>query len=196
VRTRVLVASGVFAVVAYAAAVGWRGVLLVADGRPVAVAFGLALLVFSVVGLAAVGAEIRFGLRSARLAGRLADEGGLPPDELPRTPSGRVVRAAADADFDRWRVDVTASPADWRVWYRLALAYDAAGDRRRARGATRQAIALARPPGSPRGPRRGPGRLGRAAPSGSQTGSAQTGSAQSGSRSGSAQEEAGGAPEG
>jgi len=195
VRTRVLVASGVFAVVAYAAAVGWRGVLLVADGRPVAVAFGLALLVFPVVGLAAVGAEIRFGLRSARLAGRLADEGGLPPDELPRTPSGRVVRAAADADFDRWRVDVTASPADWRVWYRLALAYDAAGDRRRARGATRQAIALARPPGSPReprrGPRRGPGRLGRAGPSGSQTGSAQ-----SGSRSGSAQEEAGGAPEG
>lgn len=192
-RTRVLVASG--AVVAYAAAVGWRGVLLVADGRPVAVAFGLALLVFPVVGLAAVGAEIRFGLRSARLAGRLADEGGLPPDELPRTPSGRVVRAAADADFDRWRVDVTASPADWRVWYRLALAYDAAGDRRRARGATRQAIALARPPGSPRGPRRGPrrgpGRLGRAGPSGSQTGSAQ-----SGSRSGSAQEEAGGAPEG
>ena len=194
-RTRVLVASGVFAVVAYAAAVGWRGVLLVADGRPVAVAFGLALLVFPVVGLAAVGAEIRFGLRSARLAGRLADEGGLPPDELPRTPSGRVVRAAADADFDRWRVDVTASPADWRVWSRLALAYDAAGDRRRARGATRQAIALARPPGSPRGPRRGPrrgpGRLGRAGPSGSQTGSAQ-----SGSRSGSAQEEAGGAPEG
>jgi len=193
VRTRVLVASG--AVVAYAAAVGWRGVLLVVDGRPVAVAFGLALLVFPVVGLAAVGAEIRFGLRSARLAGRLADEGGLPPDELPRTPSGRVVRAAADADFDRWRVDVTASPADWRVWYRLALAYDAAGDRRRARGATRQAIALARPPGSPRGPRRGPrrgpGRLGRAGPSGSQTGSAQ-----SGSRSGSAQEEAGGAPEG
>jgi len=195
VRTRILVASGVFAVVAYAAAVGWRGVLLVADGRPVAVAFGLALLVFPVVGLAAVGAEIRFGLRSARLADRLADEGGLPPDELPRTPSGRVVRAAADADFDRWRVDVTASPADWRVWYRLALAYDAAGDRRRARGATRQAIALARPPGSPRGPRRGPrrgpGRLGRAGPSGSQTGSAQ-----SGSRSGSAQEEAGGAPEG
>ena len=133
----------VAAVVAYAGLVGWRGVLLVADGRPVAVAFGLALLVFPVVGVAAVLAELRFGLRSARLADRLAAEGGLPEDVLPRRPSGRVVRAAADADFDRWQAEATAAPEDWRCWYRLALAYDAAGDRRRARGAARRAIALA-----------------------------------------------------
>lgn len=160
-RTRVLVALGVGAVVVYAGLVGWRGALLIADGRPVAVAFGLALLVFPLVGLAAVAAEVRFGLRSARLADRLADERGLPVDVLPRTAAGRVVRAAADADFDRWQADVTASPDDWRCWYRLALAYDAAGDRRRARGATRHAVALRTGHGGPErtrsrtGPRQG-----------------------------------------
>ena len=33
-------------------------------------------------------------------------------------------------------------PANWRVWYRLALAYDAAGDRTRARAAVRHALTL------------------------------------------------------
>ena len=32
----------------------------------------------------------------------------------------------------------------WDAWFRLALAYDASGDRRRARWATRQAIKLSR----------------------------------------------------
>ena len=35
-----------------------------------------------------------------------------------------------------------ASPDDWRAWYRLGLAYDASGDRRRAREAVRRAITL------------------------------------------------------
>ncbi len=142
-RTRVLVLLVAGAAVAYAAAVGWRGVLLVRAGRPVAVAFGLALLVFPVVGLLTVAAELRFGLRSARLARRLDAEGALPADLLARTPSGRVTRESADADFDRWRADVEADPGDWRCWYRLALAYDASRDRRRARAAVRRAIGLA-----------------------------------------------------
>lgn len=142
-RTRVLVVVLVGAAVVYAAAVGWRGVLLVTDGDPVAVGFGLALLVFPVVGLLTVAAELRFGVRSARLARRLDAEGALPEDLLARTPSGRVVRESADADFDRWQADVEADPADWRRWYRLALAYDASRDRRRARAAVRRAISLA-----------------------------------------------------
>lgn len=142
-RTRVLVVLLVGAAVAYAAAVGWRGVLLVRDGDPVAVAFGLALLVFPVVGLLTVAAELRFGVRSARLARRLDAEGELPEDLLARTPSGRVVQESADADFDRWQSEVEADPADWRRWYRLGLAYDASRDRRRARAAVRRAISLA-----------------------------------------------------
>ena len=53
-----------------------------------------------------------------------------------------VLREDADAVFPRYRDEVTASPDDWRAWYRLGLAYDASGDRRRAREAVRRAITL------------------------------------------------------
>ena len=36
------------------------------------------------------------------------------------------------------------APRDWRARYRLALAYDASGDRRRAREAAREAVRLHR----------------------------------------------------
>lgn len=132
----------------------WRAVLLLSAGRPLAVALGAAVLVVAAVGIATVAAEVRFGVRSAALARRLDLERGLPEDVLVRTPSGRIDRAAADADFGRWQADVELDPGDWRAWYRLALAYDAARDRRRARTATRRAIALAGGPGTvpPRGP--------------------------------------------
>ena len=94
------------------------------------------------LGLLLVWREVRFGQASARLGAELDAEGGLLVDDLPRRPSGRVERAAADDLFDRVRAEVEASPEDWRGWYRLALAYDAAGDRTRARAAVRDAIAL------------------------------------------------------
>lgn len=128
--------------VVYAGLIGWRGVLLIADGRPVPVVLGFAVLVLPVVGLVLVGAELRFGAAVARLAAELEAEGGLPLDELPRRPSGRPERAAADALFARRRDEVTKVPRDWRRWYRLAVAYDDAGDRRRARAAMRQALDL------------------------------------------------------
>ena len=53
-----------------------------------------------------------------------------------------LLREDADAVFPRYRDEVTASPDDWRAWYRLGLAYDASGDRRRAREAVRRAITL------------------------------------------------------
>jgi cytochrome c-type biogenesis protein CcmH/NrfG len=78
-----------------------------------------------------------------RLGEQLAAEGGLPADDLPRRPSGRVDRDAADAVFARRRAEAEAAPDDWRSWYRLGIAYDDAGDRRRAREAMRKAITLA-----------------------------------------------------
>jgi Flp pilus assembly protein TadD len=42
---------------------------------------------------------------------------------------------------------VEDAPDDWRTWFRLGIAYDDAGDRRRAREAMRRAISLSRPPG-------------------------------------------------
>jgi Flp pilus assembly protein TadD len=35
-----------------------------------------------------------------------------------------------------------ARPDDWAAWFRLGTAYDAAGDRRRARAAVRHALQL------------------------------------------------------
>lgn len=118
--------------------------VLFGTGVPAAVGIGVALLVLPVIGGAFIVAEVVFGVRAERLARRLEGEGALPEEQLPALPSGRVDRAAASEVFPRYRAAVEASPEDWRAWFRLALAYDAAGDRRRARWATREAIRLER----------------------------------------------------
>ena len=135
----------------YLITIGWRGLLLIGEGSAISVALGVGLLVLPALGGWALIHELRFGVRTARLARRLDAEGGLPIDDLPRRPSGRVDRGAADAAFASARAQLEAQPADWRRWFRLATAYDAAGDRRRAREAMRQAIALAEEPSTPVG---------------------------------------------
>ncbi|TDD30349.1 hypothetical protein E1218_01630 [Kribbella turkmenica] len=137
-RTAILLAV-VFAV--YAVLLGWRGVLLVGTGDPVAAGLGIAVLVIPVLGAYLVWRELQFGRRTEELARELAASGWLPVDDLPRRPSGRIDRAAADAAFGKYRAEAEAAPEDWRVWFRLSTAYDAAGDRRRARAAMRTAIA-------------------------------------------------------
>lgn len=146
-RAKVVVAVLVVLFAFYAVTIGWRGVLLVRDGRAVAVVLGVGVLLLPLVAAWAVWREISFGLATGRLARVLDAEGGLAVDDLPRRPSGRVDRAAADAAFEGFRTDVEQHPSDWRAWYRLATAYDAAGDRRRARSAARRAIALSAGPG-------------------------------------------------
>ena len=94
------------------------------------------------VGLWTLYREIRFGVAMERMGRTLETEGGLPVDDLPRSPGGRVDRAAADAQFELYRTEAEAAPEDWRSWYRLALAYDASGDRTRARGTMRRAAGL------------------------------------------------------
>ncbi len=86
--------------------------------------------------------ELIFGARAAALGRRLAEDGGLPSDDLTIRPSGRVVRSEAESVFPRYRDQVEQDPTDWQAWYRLGLVYDAAGDRRRARQAVREAIRL------------------------------------------------------
>ena len=80
--------------------------------------------------------------RADRLARELDAEGGLPVDELVRTPSGRIDRDSADAVFARRRTETEAAPEDWRSWFRLAVAYHDARDTPRARKAMQRAIAL------------------------------------------------------
>lgn len=120
------------------------GILLIEVGEPVAIGMGVALLVLPMLGGWALVAEVLFAVRAERLGVRLGEEGGLPDEELPLRPSGRIDKAAALEVFPRYQADAEAAPEDWRAWFRLGLAYDAAGDRRRARWATRQAIRLSR----------------------------------------------------
>lgn len=127
----------------YVVLVGWRAVQFVSTGEPVGVAMGIALIVLPLIAAWAIWRELAFGIRSQALVKRLDAEGGLDLG-LPLLPSGRPERAAATAAFDGFRADVDAEPASWRAWLRLGLAYDAAGDRRRARQAVRKAIELER----------------------------------------------------
>lgn len=128
----------------YLVLVGQRAVLFVLTGEPVAIAIGIALVVLPIIGAWALTREILFGVGADRLGRRLESEGGLPTEEFPARPSGRLDRDAVDAVFPQFRSAVEDAPGDWRSWYRLGLAYDGAGDRRRARAAIREAIRLAR----------------------------------------------------
>ncbi|WP_294179286.1 tetratricopeptide repeat protein [uncultured Schumannella sp.] len=120
------------------------GVLMIGLDGIVPVAIGIALLVLPLLAAGTIVAEVTFGVRAEKLARRLEAEGGLPDEEIPASASGRVDRTAAQAVFATYQQAVEAEPGDWRAWYRLALVYDASGDRRRARWATRTAIRLER----------------------------------------------------
>lgn len=141
-RDRIWAAGMAVLVGALLVLVLWRGVLLMGSGTVAGVGIGVAVVVIAAVGGWVLWRSVRFGLRMQTLARELESEGGLPVDDLPRRPSGRADRTAADELFERRRAEAEASPDDWRVWFRLALAYDDAGDRSRAREAARRAVAL------------------------------------------------------
>ncbi|MGQ4394677.1 hypothetical protein ACN6K5_004662, partial [Streptomyces violaceoruber] len=79
--------------------VGSRGVLLIKTGTLLTVTFGVAVLILPVIGLWFLWKNTQFVRRANQLAAELDAEGGLPVDELKRTPSGRVDRESADAVF-------------------------------------------------------------------------------------------------
>ncbi|MGO4593405.1 tetratricopeptide repeat protein [Leifsonia sp. 2TAF2] len=128
----------------YLVLAGQRAVMLIATGEGIAIAMGVALLVLPIIAAWAIGRELLFGARTERLVRQLDAEGGLPVEDLPTRVSGRPLRDAADEQFPQYRAEVEAAPESWRAWFRLGLAYDASGDRRRARAALRQAIRLER----------------------------------------------------
>ncbi|WP_402375341.1 hypothetical protein [Isoptericola rhizosphaerae] len=129
----------------YVVAIAERGAAMLGSGEPLLIGIGLAVLVIPLLVIGLVAREFWLAARVQRMADELAADGQLPVDDLPRSAGGRIDRAAADAAFAQFRDAVDAAPKDWRTWYRLAFAYDAAGDRRRARAALRQASALFRP---------------------------------------------------
>ncbi len=142
-RIQLLIAFMCVAMLAYFVLLGRLALAMIASGRPAAVGLGAALLIMPVIGLWAMIATLRAGFAHQKLARLIADDGmELDTSALPRRPSGRIERDAADALFATVRTEVEADPDDWRRWYRLARAYDYAGDRRRAREAMKTAVEI------------------------------------------------------
>jgi hypothetical protein len=142
-RVQLLIAFFCVALIFYFAMLTRTAVALIRSGTPAAAALGIGVLILPVVGAWVLFATLRAGLLHQRLA-RLAAEDGMDLDvtDLPRLPSGRIQRDAADALFQTTRAELDADPDNWVRWYRLARAYDYAGDRGRARETMRTAVAM------------------------------------------------------
>lgn len=117
----------------YIALVLVYAVRLIADPLPVVRAMGWALVVLPIFGIWALIVEVLFGFRAEALTRRYNVEATNPAATNP-----------AALDFEEAARTVREHPELWTAWYALALAYDAARDRRRARWALRQAISRAR----------------------------------------------------
>jgi cytochrome c-type biogenesis protein CcmH/NrfG len=142
-RIQLLIAFMCVAMLGYFVLLGRLAIAMIASGRAAAVGLGLAVLLMPVIGLWAMIATLRAGFAHQKLARLIAeDRMELDTSALPRRPSGRIERDAADALFATVRGEVEGDPDDWRRWYRLARAYDYAGDRRRAREAMKTALKL------------------------------------------------------
>ena len=142
-RVKILIAFMCAAMVVYFLILGRMGIALVQSGKPAAIGMGIGVLILPFIGLWAMIATLRAGFAHQRLAA-LATEQGRDVDvsALRTTPSGRVNREDADALFATVKAEVESDPDDWVGWYRLARAYDYAGDRARARETMRTAVQM------------------------------------------------------
>lgn len=129
------------ALVGYLLLMGRQALIFIGQGG-VLLLLGLAILILPLLGMYVAVREWQFGLRVADLAEDLAQRNELPADDLPKRASGRPKREAADQRFTERAEEVRLRPDDPGAWFRLAVAYDDAGDRKRARATMRTAVAL------------------------------------------------------
>jgi cytochrome c-type biogenesis protein CcmH/NrfG len=142
-RIQLLIGFMCVALVVYFVLLGRIAMAFVSTGEPAAIGLGLALMILPLIGVWVMVSTLRAGLAHQRLARIVNDEGmELDVSKLPRMPSGRIHRDAADALFQTVRDELEHDPDNWRRWYRLARAYDYAGDRRRAREAMKKAVEM------------------------------------------------------
>ena len=142
-RTQLLIGFMCVALVVYFVLLGRIAMAFIRTGEAAAIGLGLALMILPLIGVWAMVSTLRAGLAHQRLA-RLAREQGMELDvsALPRRASGRIERDAADALFEKVRDELERDPDNWLRWYRLARAYDYAGDRSRARETMRKAVEM------------------------------------------------------
>jgi hypothetical protein len=142
-RIQLLIAFLCVALIVYFVLLGRIATAFIVSGRPAAIGLGLALMILPLIGVWVMVSTLRAGLAHQRLARIIHDEGlELDVSALPRMPSGRIRREAADALFQSVREEVEREPDNWRHWYRVARAYDYAGDRARAREAMSKAVQM------------------------------------------------------
>ena len=142
-RVQLLIAFLCVALVMYFVLLGRIATAFIVSGRLAAIGLGLALMILPLIGVWVMVSTVRAGLAHQRLARIIHDEGlELDVSALPRMPSGRIRREAADALFQSVREEVEREPDNWRRWYRLARAYDYSGDRARAREAMGKAVEM------------------------------------------------------
>ena len=119
-----------------------KGFVLLEQSSPIAKAMGALVLFLPVLAIWMIIRELRFGLKVESMAKQLEQAGGWPELNFETRPSGRPTRESAAIVFEQVRAKTEAAPEDWANWFKLGLAYDAAGDRSRARRAMRKALAL------------------------------------------------------
>lgn len=126
----------------YVGLLGGRSLSLMSESNPIAVTMGVAMAAFPIVAVWAIWREIRFGMAAERITKR-ALELEIPELELELRPSGRATKESAARAFES--VKASFDESEWTQWLLLSEAYEAAGDRKRARECMRKAISLADP---------------------------------------------------
>ena len=137
-----MIAFLVAAMCVYFVLLGWRAFDLMATGTVAGIGLGIGVLILPFIGAWLIYATLRAGIEHQKLAREMAAEGReLDVSALPRRASGRIERDAADALFAQVKQEWEADPTDWHNTYRIARAYDYAGDRGRARAMMKRAVA-------------------------------------------------------
>lgn len=141
-KTKVIVAVLTFASFVYMVLITTRGLNLINEGGLGNIVFGIAVIAIPVLAGALIVREIQFGVGVQRMGRTLVERDGVPFDTLPRDEMGRIDKAAADIEWQRRKALVEQAPNDWQAWFLLAVAYDNAKDRKRARATMRRALTL------------------------------------------------------
>lgn len=124
----------------YVFLLGGRALTMLSEPNPIAIAMGVGMAVFPLVACWAIWREIQFGLQAERITKR-ALELEIPELDLELRPSGRATKDSAARAFETVKANFDESK--WTQWLLLSEAYEASGDRKRARESMRKAISLA-----------------------------------------------------
>ena len=128
----------------YVALLANYGLTLIGMDSFIAKAMGALILVFPLLAIWLTVMEFRFGMQVEALSKRIESDGNWPDFDFDFRPSGRPTKESAVRVFGDNAKKVAADESNYLNWFALGLAYDVAGDRRRARSSMRRALKLSR----------------------------------------------------